>query len=1031
VSIVALGTTTHRSQRPHATVPRGDARTRRRALTRAANAPKLALALSREDTEVPALSRRPRAALPVLGAALCSALASPLSAQAPAAPDGGASSGLDLPYTEAIRAATTNECFSTPWVDHLPASATVPTPLEVLGHIAGAPDVLSYSHEVHEYMRAVAAATPRVLVFSAGVSEEGREMILVAVSDEATIARLAHYREITRRLADPRGLDDAAAQALIAEGKPIYWATGAMHSPETGSPEMLMELVYRLAVEETPAIRGIRENVIFLTTPILEVDGRDKRVDLLKLEQDGTTRVPPLVYWGKYVAHDNNRDAIGLGLQLSRHLMSTFLEYRPQVLHDLHESVSHLYTSTGTGPYNAWLDPIQIDEWHVLAYQEITEMTKLGVPGVWTHGFYDGWAPHYGFYAANGHNAIGRFYETEGAGSANTRRIRTRADRTWYRPNPPLPETMWSIRNNVNLQQSALLIALDYVARHRTEFLENFWKKSVRATRKPWNEGPAGYVFPADDPRPAQQAELLALLARQGCEVHRTLEDGDVGELKIPAGSYVVRMDQPYSRMADMLLDRCYFNATEPRPYDDTGWTLGPLFNARVERVESTALLDLPMEELAGEPRAPGCLETHDIEAPAAYVIDQRGESNLATLRFLHPDWEVRAAEKPFEVEGIEFRAGAWILPAGGKRGFARELAGAAGELGFVAHAAAELPEVDTHPLPAPRIALVHTWTTTQNEGWMRLAFDTARIPYDYLSVHDVRDDARLREKFDVIVFGPSSSDALSIVNGYPETGEPIAWRASELAPNIGRQDASDDIRGGLELEGVVHLRDFVRAGGALIVLQNSCSLPVQMGLADGVSIATTEDLQCSGSVLLAEVADESSPIAWGFGDELGVFFRQAPVLRVGGSSGGRSRGRDSGRGEDRTLAGEARSTGRGGIGEPDRVQGRAPDLGVPTAEDLEAAGGDDDGPRRSRSRARTIVRFVSDPKKLLISGMLAGGDELAGTAAVVDAPLGDGHVVLFAINPMWRHITQGTWPLVFNAILHAQHLTIRAPRTM
>ena len=77
---------------------------------------------------------------------------------------------------------------------------------------------------------------------------------------------------------------------------------------------------------------------------------------------------------------------MGMALALTRNQM-TFLEYHPTVLHDLHESVPFLYTSTGTGPYNAWLDPIVIDEWHALAYHEIEEMTKRGVPGVWTHGF--------------------------------------------------------------------------------------------------------------------------------------------------------------------------------------------------------------------------------------------------------------------------------------------------------------------------------------------------------------------------------------------------------------------------------------------------------------------------------------------------------------------------------------------------------------------------------------------------------------------------------------------------------------------
>ena len=165
----------------------------------------------------------------------------------------------------------------------------------------------------------------------------------------------------------------------------------------------------------------------------------------------------------------------------------------------------YLYTSTGTGPYNSWLDPIVVSEWQKLAYHEIEGMTRRGVPGVWTHGFYDGWAPNYMFYIANGHNAIGRFYETFGNGGADTRERKlpdSSTSRTWYRPNPPLPKVKWSIRNNVNMQQSALLLALKYVADHGEEFLSNFALKSQRSIAKARAEGPAAWIIPNDGKRP-------------------------------------------------------------------------------------------------------------------------------------------------------------------------------------------------------------------------------------------------------------------------------------------------------------------------------------------------------------------------------------------------------------------------------------------------------------------------------------------------------------------------------------------------
>src|SRR5258708_6259774 len=209
-----------------------------------------------------------------------------------------------------------------------------------------------------------------------------------------------------------------------------------------GAPEMLMELAYRLAVEETPFIQKIRKDSIVMITPLVETDGHDRMVDVyMQHKKHPNDPQYPLVWWGHYVAHDNNRDNLGLSLALSRNMLKTFLEWHPTVMHDLHESVPYLYIMTGTGPYNALLDPIAISEWQQMAYHEIQEMTKRGVVGVWTHGFYDGWAPNYLLSIANSHNAIGRFYETFGNGGADTR-VRTLRPRTpaasGYRPNPPL-----------------------------------------------------------------------------------------------------------------------------------------------------------------------------------------------------------------------------------------------------------------------------------------------------------------------------------------------------------------------------------------------------------------------------------------------------------------------------------------------------------------------------------------------------------------------------------------------------------------
>src|SRR5436190_5736132 len=285
----------------------------------------------------------------------------------PPKPGRDASQAVDEEYTRKIREYTTEAFFNSPLTDYLPASQKVPTPKAVLGDVAGAPGKLPYSHEVYRYLRMLEQASPRVKVYSIGTTEEGREMIAVAVSSEANIAKIEENRARLARLADPRtiNLNDDEAEKLVAASVPVYYLTGTIHSPETGAPTALMELAYRLAVDESAYVKNIRDNVVTLITPIVEVDGRDRMVDVYNWHRANPDKNwPNLIYWGHYVAHDNNRDAMALSLKLTRNVLNTYTGWKAQVLHDQHESVAYVYDNTvGDEPYNAWLDPILTNEW--------------------------------------------------------------------------------------------------------------------------------------------------------------------------------------------------------------------------------------------------------------------------------------------------------------------------------------------------------------------------------------------------------------------------------------------------------------------------------------------------------------------------------------------------------------------------------------------------------------------------------------------------------------------------------------------
>ena len=300
-------------------------------------------------------------------------------------------------------------------------------------------------------------------------------------------------------------------------------------------------------------------------------------------------------------------------------------------------------------------------------------MTKFGMPGVFAHGDFDTWSPGYLMFLAAMHNGISRLYETFGNGGADTE-LRTLEPeefaRTWYRQNPPLPKALWSQRDNNNYEETGLLTSLHYFNENKRLFLKNYYLKGKRSITKPSAEGPAAYVLPANDPRATLQAEMLQVLQKQAVEISRataafsvTLPAKKVSKaakkdaketeappaptiLDFPQGSYIIRMDQPYSRVADALLDHQYWSPEDPQktPYDDTGWTFGELFGVKVTRVTDAKVLDVPVERVK-EVHAAGGVKG---EGPV-FAINNSAEPALATLRYKLHDAAIDAAEDSFE----------------------------------------------------------------------------------------------------------------------------------------------------------------------------------------------------------------------------------------------------------------------------------------------------------------------------------------------------------------------------------------------
>jgi hypothetical protein len=956
--------------------------------------------------------------------------------------------------------------FGSPLVDHLPVAQGVPTPKDILGYHVGAPRKLTYYATILQYYRALAAATPRVRVETVGRSDEGRDLVVVWVTSEQNMKDLPANRDRLAKLADPRSVTEADAGRLIATTKPNYHVIGGLHSSETGPSEMLMELVYRLATETSPIVSRIRDNVYVSVTPVADPDGRDRYVDWFyrgleaaagaeagpgatpsptarsgtdaagggrrgaiapgeqsgqrgAAEPGGQPGAPePAVqggqrggggaamavpYWGKYVFHDNNRD-INLSLTISRSLMDWFLAAHPPVIHDLHESQPLMYTYSGGPPQNPNLDPLLFAELPWFSNWELSQMTKWGMPGVYTHAFMDGWSPGYYASVAYNHNAVMRMYETQSGrdpveppaggapsgpagrgagigaggqrsgaagaegqragegqrGGAPTEGARggTRAaasptgrggtqEREWYRglPVPPNAAASFTRRANANYMETGVLSALQLVSQFPSTVVENFYVKSRNAIDDGRTRPPYGFVIPVQRDM-TRVAELVRILRLQAIEVGLAGAEFTLAGATYPAGSYVIRRDQPYGRLAKNLLEKQVYPDTRLTTYDDSGWTMGLLMGVEVKDIADAGVFKVATTAVA-TPVLRGRVAGG---GTAGLAIAHLGSNNMVAFRYKLRTTPMKVVEKGFSTDGIDFPAGSLIVE--GAAGAAARTA--VEDLGLTAAALSALPVVPMHDAPAPRIAIYSQWSSTQDLGWYRLTFDNFGIPFDLIYKEQVK-SGDLRARYDVIVMAVQNLTRQAALQS--PSARPQRYQTSDRYRFLGMYGETADMSGGLGEEGVGAFQTFLEGGGTLIAVAGAARFPIEMGWAHTVDVEPIVGVTAQRPIVQADVLKSDHPVFYGYtGTTLPVKYAGGFTLRVGVAD-----------------------------------------------------------------QPRVLARYTGGDSSVL-SGAMVGADQLRQKAFAVDIPgafNGKGRVMLFASNPIYRWQNHAEFNLIFNAIIN------------
>lgn len=880
---------------------------------------------------------------------------------------------MDADFAAHVKEWTTKPEFSSPLVDHLPANSGVPSPKDLFGHHIGAPNALTYYIDVVRYYDSLAAHSRRIKVMRIGKTEEGRDSIIVFIGSEDSIAHLDDNRKNLAHLADPRSLTEPEAEELIKHTKPLYTLSGGLHSGELGPPEMLMELAYRLITEESSLIQKIRSNVIVAILPVADPDGRDRSIDWYYAHNVDVTDFQKLSvapYWGKYTKHDDNRDINYAGLA-NQNFLRWYLDWHPPIIHDLHESVPFLYIYSGQAPQNPLWDPIVYSELPMLANWDMNQLTRYGMPGVWTHAYVDAWSPGYVAQMATNHNGLMRFYEIMGNSGATTMErtihepnpallgggdsmLGDITKRQWYRPDPPYQHVLWSIRDNTNYSETGVLSSLEFVAGFPQVVLENFYVKGQNALRVGTKEAPYGFILPADQEDLTRVAFVVHILRMQGIEVGRTRTSVKLSDGEYPSGSFIVKTNQPYGPLAKTLLGKQTDPDSELKTYDDSAWTLGLMTNTVIKPTKDIAVQAVavdPVEDYAPK----GLLK--DIPAAVVYAIPDRGSPNMVTLRYGLKDVTIKITEKQFKVDDTTFPTGTFLVPASA----ASILKPLAEQLGLNVVGLQASPHVETHDAGLPRLAVFSTWSDTQDVGWVRYTFDQYKVPYDLIFKERVL-QGNLAADYDLILI-PSQRTAKALVLDIPKGEKPLAYRKTERFKYLGDYGSSDDISGGMGGLGVAEFQKFVESGGTLITLGTSSAFPPEFGLTPTLDTSgTSARFYAPGPIVEAEIVHSENPIFYGYmGKTIPVRYANGPLLKM--------------------------------------------------SEEMD--------------KNDVLLRFPGGEKSVL-SGLFNGSDDIKGRAAVAVVPEGKGEVVMFTTNPIWRWQNMGEYRMVFNSLINFRNLAAK-----
>jgi hypothetical protein len=873
---------------------------------------------------------------------------------------------------------------------------TARTPEQFFGFPIGTDGELARYPKVVEYLQHLAKTTNRVKFEELGKTTMGNPYVLATISAPENLARLDRLVEISRRLADPRGLTEAEAKRLAQEGRAFYFLYGTIHSTEVGNTQAITEIAHRLATEDSAEVKQILDNLVILIVPSQNPDGQVLVIDhWYKTKGTPYARVYPDLYH-KYTGHDDNRDWFMFTQKETRLAVEKVQNvYRPQITHDMHQMGSteaRIFVPPFDDPYDPNVHPILAQEHIAVGQAMATALVAAGKAGVEFHSRYDMWTPARQYMVYHGQPRILSEIASVNLADPYVNPLGKDVplgpqEARW---NFPLPyrRSDWHLRQIVDYADTVAFAGMAHVAKYRATWLENFYR--VHADWVNRTTPPYAFVVPAQQRDLFETLEMLDILRIADVEIQRATAPFTAAGKSYPAGSWVIKTAQPYGAFAKTMLERqkypdlrLYPGGPPKTPYDVTAQTLWMLMGVDVDEIEQ------PFDAMLTNDPQPAIHAAPLANAGWGYVFGPESNAGfLAVARFQEAGTPIYRAARRFEIGGHSFAPGTWIVRA------SPETARVLNDLqpkGLRVTAIEAAPAVDAYLLkPHTRIGL-YRGANNMPGGWLTWMFEQYGFNQRQVVASDFEGD--LGARYDAIVL-PDGMTRQAIVTGLDPQRNDREWAWAYGVGEAGWKKLADWVRGGGTLVAIGSAVDTAQqlldlpiervlpepprrggrgaapAGPARTeadvdrLLRQAFSSPAQLDAALREHVIDPTTLfYCPGSLLQNEF-NTAHPVAFGMPDTWPVFFESDQAYRL------------------------------------------KPDFAI---------------------QSEVVARYPKDGH-ILQSGWLLGEDLLRDQANVVAFRVGKGYVVTMGSQIDFRAQPRATLKLLFNAIFHGPARESRIP---